>query len=98
MSPQEQLVALECMRDRGILEQQSLGQGGTAEASKDHGEQLTIQEAAALLKRSVKGIYRLAAAGCLPGATKVGGKWIVSRSLLLGWKAEGRVSPGRTRR
>jgi hypothetical protein len=61
-------------------------------------ESMTIEEVARELRRSVKGTYRLAAAGQLPGALKVGGKWIVRRSVLLGSTPEGRVSPRRSRR
>ena len=97
MSPQEQQVALELARARQGLESVLTGMSGAAKHTED-AEQLTIPEAAALLKRSVKGMYRLAAAGHLPGAVKVGGKWTVRRSVLLGSSLEGRVSPGRTRR
>lgn len=70
----------------------------SAHGAGQGGEILTIPEAAHLLRRSIKGLYRIAARGDLPGAVKVGGKWIVRRSVLLGFAAEGRVSPGRTRR
>jgi predicted DNA-binding transcriptional regulator AlpA len=59
---------------------------------------LTIPEVAALLRRSEKGTYRLAAAGKLPGAKKIGGRWIVRPSELLRSVPEGRVPPGRSRR
>jgi len=68
------------------------------QANAETADVLTIPEAARLLRRSVKGLYRLAVAGHLPGALKVGGRWAVSRSELLRSATEGRVSPGRTRR
>ena len=46
---------------------------------------ISIKEVAALLKRSVKGMYRLAARpDTFPVQSRSGGKWIVRRSVLLG--------------
>jgi predicted DNA-binding transcriptional regulator AlpA len=74
------------------------GEGRPIEPAVAEREFLTIPAVAELLGRSVKGTYRLAAARALPGAIKVGGKWAVRRSELLRSAAEGRVSPGRSRR
>ncbi len=65
--------------------------------STDH-EILTIAETAHLLRHSLKGLYRLAVSGALPGALKIGGRWAVRRSELLNLHPRGRVPPGRTRR
>ena len=59
---------------------------------------ISIKEVATLLRRSEKGVYRLAAMGQLPGAKKIGGKWLVRPSELLRSVPEGRVPPGRSRR
>ncbi|WP_242334558.1 helix-turn-helix domain-containing protein [Anaeromyxobacter sp. SG66] len=97
MTPDEQLVALarlqlggEVAAGTGNTTGNTIGATGT--------EIMSIPEAAQLLRRSVKGVYRLAAAGALPGASKVGGRWIVSRATLLRSVREGSVPPRRSRR
>ena len=56
-------------------------------APADPGHLLDFQEARALLRVSRNTLYRLAAAGRLPGATKVGKSWRFHRALLLDWLA-----------
>ncbi len=96
LAPEEQQVAVARLRYEspaaGAYEQAQSGQAAEKE------KPLTIPEAAALLRRSTKGLYRLAAAGLLPGAVKVGGRWVVSPSELLRSQAEGRVPSRRSRR
>jgi predicted DNA-binding transcriptional regulator AlpA len=100
LTPEEQLVALaRWQHERPPSPSASAaGAGRPTEPVVAERELMTIPAVAALLGRSVKGTYRLAAARGLPGAIKVGGKWVVRRSELLRSEAEGRVSPGRTRR
>ena len=76
-----------------VREELATMQGATAGP-----DTMKIPEVAALLRRSVKSTYRIAAAGELPGATKVGGLWAVSRVVLVRSIAEGRVPPRRSRR
>lgn len=93
MTPDEQLVALARLQ----LGADARAAGG--EPSGDvTGEIMSIPEAASVLRRSVKGAYRLAAAGALPGASKMGGRWVVSRATLLRSVREGSVPPRRSRR
>jgi len=97
LMPDEQLVAVARLR----APEREINRGESTPVPVDYkssGDILTIPEAAALLRRSVKGTYRLAAAGDLPGASKVGGRWVVSRSCLLRSLTEGRVLPRRSRR
>lgn len=92
MTPDEQLVALARLQLEG-------GGRRTFEVSGETtGEIMSIPEAAKTLRRSAKGVYRLAAAGVLPGASKMGGRWVVSRSALLRSIREGSVPPRRSRR
>ena len=100
LTPEEQLVALarwqhERAPTPGAC---TAGVGPPNEPVVAERELMTIPAVAKLLGRSVKGTYRLAAARELPGAIKVGGKWVVRRSELLRSEAEGRVSPRRIRR
>ncbi len=94
--PGEAAIALR----RVELEQQRRDQrdGGGHDGARASGRVLTIPEAARLIRRSVKGLYRLAAAGRLPGAVKIEGKWIVRQAVLLGSAPEGRVPSRRHRR
>ena len=100
LTPEEQVVALarwqhERPQSPGAS---AAGVGRPNEPVVVERELMTIPAVAELLGRSVKGTYRLAAARGLPGAIKVGGKWVVRRSELLRSEAEGRVSPRRIRR
>jgi predicted DNA-binding transcriptional regulator AlpA len=97
LMPDEQLVA----GARLQAPERAINRRGSTPVPVDYkssGDILTIPEAAAMLRRSVKGTYRLAAAGDLPGASKVGGRWVVSQSCLLRSLTEGRVLPRRSRR
>ncbi len=48
---------------------------------------LNVQEARHLLRVSQNTLYRHAAAGRIPGALKIGGKWRFQRAILLEWLA-----------
>ena len=50
---------------------------------------LTISEVARLVRLSEKSVYKLAQAGRLPGAAKVGNQWRVNREELLAWLKAG---------
>jgi hypothetical protein len=92
MSPEEQVVALARLQ---------LVSDGHQVAENTIGvitDVMSIPEAATLLRRSAKGLYRLAAAGGLPGASKMGGRWVVSRATLLRSVREGSVPSRRSRR
>ncbi len=93
MTPDEQLVALARLQLGGDAHAPVVELPGVAT-----GEIMSIPEAARVLRRSVKGAYRLAAAGVLPGASKMGGRWVVSRATLLRSVREGSVPPRRSRR
>jgi predicted DNA-binding transcriptional regulator AlpA len=92
MSPEEQVVALARLQLVGDGHQ--VGENTVGAVT----DVMSIPEAATLLRRSAKGLYRLAAAGGLPGASKIGGRWVVSRATLLRSVREGSVPPRRSRR
>jgi hypothetical protein len=92
MSPEEQVVALARLQLVGDGHQ--VGENTIGVIT----DVMSIPEAATLLRRSAKGLYRLAAAGGLPGASKMGGRWVVSRATLLRSVREGSVPSRRSRR
>jgi excisionase family DNA binding protein len=60
---------------------------------------LTIEEVAAVLRTSRKGVYAMAERKQLPGVTRIGRRLLVRRDDLLSWLDERRAaSPGGTRR
>jgi len=60
---------------------------------------LTVEETAALLRTTRKGVYALIERGQLAGVTRIGRRVLIDRTALLDWLAERRApSPGRTRR
>jgi hypothetical protein len=46
-------------------------------------ELVTVKEFAAMVRRSEKTIYRLARAGQLAGARRIGGQWVIDVSIEL---------------
>ena len=60
---------------------------------------LTIEEVAAVLRTSRKGVYAMAERRQLPGLTRIGRRLLVRRDDLLSWLDERRAAlPGGTRR
>lgn len=70
-------------------DRRSRGSGG---ADGDTEEVITVPELAELLRLSINKTYDAVAKGEIPGAVKIGGSIRVSRTVVIAWLRQGRVS------